>query len=57
MPTLNGITVRVFCDGSPLEEYANLVDLEDPSVVSCWIASTADKVCILHDHAQHMRPE
>lgn len=41
MPTYNGYTFEVFCDGAALDEYET--EVRD-NVCSCWIASEAGKV-------------
>lgn len=49
MPSLNGVTVCVYANEVTLEEYSTSVDAEDPSTVSCWIASTKDTVCLVYN--------
>lgn len=56
MPSLNGITVRVYSDGNPLEEYSPLVDAGPPSVASCWIASTQDTAFEIHYQFEENKP-
>jgi len=47
MPTLDGVGIRVYANGAALDEYSALVDAADPSIVSCWIASTKDTVFLV----------
>lgn len=55
MPSLNGVTVRVYANEAALEEYSTLVDAEDPSIVSCWIASAKDTVCLVYTSSYSLK--
>jgi len=43
MPSLDGFSVRILCDGSPLEEYSTTVGATGPLSASCWITSERNK--------------
>lgn len=48
MPSLDGFSVHVLCDGVPLEEYSTTVEDTGPLSAGCWITSEQNKVSLLY---------